>query len=214
MPLSIKICGITSIQDAENAILAGATHIGMIFVPNTPRCINIETAQDISKKVGQRAIRVGVFQDQSLESIRTIQKQIPLDMIQLHGNETPQEIAQFDGPVIKVITLTPQTQLAQIKPFLTANTQTLLLDLPKGSTDTLENVLHADLITQIKALGISVWVAGKLTPENVFSTLKKYHPHGVDCASGVESSPGIKDTTHLNRFCQTIQAFQNQTEEG
>src|SRR5258708_7692977 len=109
--MKIKICGITNIDDAEAAIKCGASYIGIVFIEGTPRCIDLAKAQAISEAVAKRAQVVGVFQDQVVKSIEKTAKLVPLDMVQLHGSESPEFCSAIDLPVIKALSPTfPKVQ--------------------------------------------------------------------------------------------------------
>lgn len=220
--LLIKICGITNEPDAIAAIQAGADWLGLIFVPGTPRFITIETAQVILEKVrsaNPKTQVVGVFQNASHETIQAHLDRLPLNQIQLHGNESPEFCAQIQVPVIKTILIQPELDHAHLNTQAAAylqqpNVQYLLLDLPKGAF--LKNVLNLpnpetfkQFLSQFPCL-----LAGGLNPENTRQALERFQPGGVDVASGVEQSPGRKDVEKMNRFCEIVQKFNPQPNRG
>lgn len=212
--IRIKICGITTVEDAQLAVDAGADFLGLIFAPHSPRRVEIETAREIAQAT--RAIKtapsvrlVGVFQDQDLAEIQAISEQTPLDLIQLHGEEPAALPAQLPLPVIRFAPLTEAIPPASS--WTEANcgrVAALLSEPPKGSGLSLADWLDAypDGETALRAISrkTPLFLAGRLTPDNIAAVLGRVRPFAVDAASGVEIRPGIKDPGKLRAFCATI----------
>jgi phosphoribosylanthranilate isomerase len=192
--IQIKICGVTSPEDARVAIEAGADAIGLNFVPDSIRVLDEETARAISACAAGRVVRVGVFRDAPLQRVRHCVETIGLDVVQLHGDESPEYVAETPFPVIKAL---PANQAlperAQCYPKVD-----LLIDHPAGggSGETWDYERAAALV----AGGRRVWVAGGLSPENVAEAVRRATPHGVDAASGLEREPGKKDPERVRAF--------------
>jgi phosphoribosylanthranilate isomerase len=222
-PIRIKICGITTVEDARLAIEAGADFLGLIFAPRSPRCVEIKTAREIALAVkeetpplgwGGATRLVGVFQDQDLAEIQAVVKQVPLDFIQLHGEEPLSLAAQLPLPVIRF------APLVEAGPLLGWNAEidttgkriaALLLEPPKGSGLSLPDWLEAHPDGEAALRTISretpLFLAGGLTPDNIAAVLHRVRPFAVDVASGVEiqpGAPGRKDAGKLRAFCATI----------
>ncbi|MGE0200414.1 MAG: N-(5'-phosphoribosyl)anthranilate isomerase [Candidatus Melainabacteria bacterium] len=196
----IKICGITSLQDALLAMDAGADLLGFIFVPGTPRHLTPEQAADILRALPKGAVQtVGVFQDADRDFLDRHVTKLPLDAMQLHGSEKPETLNQTALPVIKRLPLTDSFDWPVFGPWRRA--ALWLLDPPKGVS-----VNWADVEIPPPPEGSPpVLLAGGLTPENVMITLNRFPwAAGVDVASGVEASPGRKDPDKVRAFCQTI----------
>lgn len=223
MSMAIKICGITNAQDAEAAVQFGATHIGMIFVPGTRRCIDASVAKLIADQVRQRTKLVGVFCDPVFADIEALAKSGSIDTIQLHGSESPAFCSKFDLPVIKAFNLNLDTvidqgasdfpkdalieiaekflyEVARYRPFC----KHILIDRKKGDTNSkwLEGAMYC-LEAIEEQLG-NYFMAGGLTVGNIKDVICAIRPYGVDVASGVEEVPGIKDHELVRRFCQII----------
>jgi phosphoribosylanthranilate isomerase len=218
----IKICGLTSFEDAKAAVDAGADWLGFIFVPESPRALSMETAKSILSdiKVMYPKIRlVGVFQDVSAVEIQSCLSALPLDAVQLHGNEMAEEFSVLGVPIIKVLLLHPETSVEALKREAQAwieksRVEFFLLDLPKGSG--LKCITEWQEFSELKKLihQLPCLVAGGLNPDNVEQVIGALCPLGVDVASGVEQHPGKKDITRMQNFCRTVKTFKPQTDSG
>ncbi len=219
----IKICGITNVEDAIAAIDAGADCLGLIFVAASPRSISEAQAKTIVEVVRQRESSVklvGVFQNASMEEVTRIVQNVSLDWVQLHGEESPAFCRQMPVPVIKALTvksaLSPDTLLAQLTeyaPSSASNIQLLLLDTPKVSETrnawlAVQDVL-SDAAVRTQLTETPHFLAGGLLPETVPEVIARFHPHGVDVASGVEIAPGKKDGQKLAAFCRAVRQVEN-----
>lgn len=215
-PFRIKICGITSVDDARAAIDAGADAIGLNFYPNSQRFIGRDLeAAGISLETrmkGNRAVNVvGVFVNSAGDVIRKHIDRDGLDVIQLHGDESPECIASFRRiPVIRARRMDDRG-VASIAEDLAACEaagrlpDAVLVDAmtPGRYGGTGETVSWAGLADHPKWLGdVPLILAGGLTPENVAEAIRIVRPAGVDVASGVESSPGVKDYAKMRAFVQ------------
>jgi phosphoribosylanthranilate isomerase len=218
----IKICGITNPSDAIAAMQAGADMLGLIFVPDTPRFVTPEKAHVIVEAVrslNSNTQCVGVFQNASVEIIEAHLAILGLDQVQLHGDETPEFCAQLSARIIKTLLLepdlTPSLLSARAAAYLQQeNIKLLLLDLPKSNK--VKNLLNLPDTLGLKQFlaRFPCLLAGGLTPDNIQAVLTQFYPHGVDVSSGVEQSPGQKETEKMSRFCQIIQNFKPQPNHG
>ena len=216
--MHIKICGITNINDALHAVQAGATHLGIIFVEQSPRFVKLQEAKNIVDAVEKNVIVVGVFQNQSPETITETVVKTGIDAVQLHGDEDPafcRSIALRVGKaVIKTIILeTDQTSEAKrtslndkIASYASSPDQVtyLLFDRAKGlqSGEWLPSALAQVSILEKKKdfLLPPYFFAGGLTSGNIERVLDTINPFGLDVASGVEASPGQKDPALVRGF--------------
>ena len=229
----IKLCGMTLPQDVDAAIAAGATHIGLIMVAQSPRALSIKEANRLSAQIarlpsalhGVPVKRVGVFMDQPLANVQAMAQTIDLDMIQLHGRETPTYCQTLAArwPIIKAFSVRDAaSELAQIDDYA-PYIQLALLDMPKTPVDDWL-AWHRALAQHAEQLTSEVpwWLAGGLTPDNlkqiwglynnlpVDGTKLRSHrnpPQGFDVASGIEQSPGIKDNAKLRQFVKQALAL-------
>src|SRR5437867_795568 len=198
MSVRVKVCGITSIEDAVMAVEAGADALGLMFYERSPRKISIETASAIKNALPPFVVKVGVFADATENVIRTAALS-GLNALQFHGNETPEFVKRFSPTTtIKAFRIQNAASLAQLVAY---NTSAWLLDsytpAQLGGTGT---TFNWDLALQARKLGRPIILAGGLTPENVAEAVRKVRPYGVDVSSGVESAPGKKDPAKVAAF--------------
>jgi len=225
--MHIKICGITNKKDALHAVREGASHIGLIFVAASPRRADRKEARSIINALAKKALVVGVFQNQSAEEIIEIALETEIDMIQLHGDENAdfcREItSRLERPIIKTIIVESSEEAGQealtqklqnkLSPFLApdAPVSYLLFDRIKGDKNP---EWLADALLQIASLKKDrlTWppyfFAGGLNAGNLAEIFKAIKPDGVDIASGVEVSPGIKDPTLVSAFIDGAKTIQ------
>ena len=203
----IKICGIKTVHDALAAMDAGADLLGFNFYSKSPRYISAGQCRDIMavmRKYGQISY-VGVFVNASIAEIRATMETAALSLAQLHGDETPEMVRALDGKGFKAFRGVPD----RLNGFAREDAPALLVDASvKGSYGgtgmTADWKSAAELSKQIPLL-----LAGGLTPENVADAVRQVRPWGVDVASGVESSPGVKDVAKMNAFVQAVRGLQS-----
>ena len=198
----VKICGITRVEDARAALAEGATAIGFVFWPRSPRYIDPERARAIVAALQPPVMTVGVFVNQPADEVNRVAERVGLNAVQLHGDETPAFAAEMNRPVIKALSLANGSADAVGWP----EAVTLLVDAHdtdrRGGTGR-----HADW-TAAAALAARrrVVLAGGLTPDNVGEAIAQVRPFGIDVSSGVESAPGIKDGKKLAALFQAVDA--------
>jgi phosphoribosylanthranilate isomerase len=184
--MMVKICGITRQQDADAAVAHGASAIGFIFWPGSPRFIDPYRARKIAKALPPFVSTVGVFVNQPHEHINGIASLVALSVVQLHGDESPAAARALSRPVLKAIT-EPETASNWPPPAM------LLVDVhdpvKRGGTGNLVDWTMAAKVARDR----HIMLAGGLTPENVAGAVAAVQPWGIDVSSGVEVSPGIKD---------------------
>ncbi|XUU60229.1 phosphoribosylanthranilate isomerase [Erythrobacter sp. HA6-11] len=207
MPTQIKICGLITPETIAASIDAGATHIGLNFYPPSPRFVSEDAAAQIVSNIGNEISKVGVFVDATDEFIEQNLESASLDILQLHGKETPERVrevkAKFGLPVWKVLSIesaedvAKATDYADVADFLLFDTKTPKGALPGGMGMGFDWGL-------LKAYdGTLPWgLAGGLTPENVAEAIRQTGTSLVDTSSGVETAPGIKDVDLITRFCK------------
>ncbi|SIN85880.1 phosphoribosylanthranilate isomerase [Sulfurivirga caldicuralii] len=200
----VKICGITRPEDALAAANAGADAIGLVFYPDSPRAIDIATAWEILEVVPPFVTTVGLFVDADPEWIEEILVEVPLDVLQFHGNESPEQCEQFAHPYIKAIRMRPDTDLSAIAKRY-ADAQGLLLDtyrpgVPGGTGE----VFDWSLVQQ--PCDKPIILAGGLTPDNVADAIAQVQPWAVDVSGGVEKEKGLKDSSKINAFMAAVKA--------
>jgi len=211
----IKICGITSVEDALAAVDAGADAIGLNFYPRSSRFVSLDTAAEISAAVGDQAKKIGVFVNADFPTIQQARDVAKLDGVQLHGDESPEFAAQsFGCPTIRARRFDQHGVAAiegDLKACLAAGRlpDAVLVDAasPGQYGGTGETLSWPDLADHCNWLaGRPLILAGGLTPENIAEAIRTVCPHGVDVASGVESSPGVKDHEKIRAFVEAAKA--------
>src|SRR3989344_1124151 len=191
MRTRVKICGITRIEDAMAAARAGADAIGLVFEPKSPRYVKPDQALAIVRALPPFVTVVGLLVNAAPDTVETILGRVPLDLLQFHGDETPEQCRRYHRPYIKAIHMRPEVNLPEQARRYT-DAEGLLLDtaaanVAGGSGEAFDWSLVPS------GLAKPVILAGGLTPENVAEAVRKVHPFAVDVSSGVEQAKGIKD---------------------
>jgi phosphoribosylanthranilate isomerase len=201
MRVRVKICGITNRRDAELAAEAGADALGFIFVPDTPRYVDSDTARGIIKDLSPWITPVGVFADHPIEEVEHLMHHCGFLTIQLHGLESPEYCRSLTGSVIKAFRVGGGQGLPDLQAY---RVQAYLLDtFVEGRVGGTGKTFPLELATRAKAYG-HVIVSGGLTPENVAQAIRKVGPYGVDVSSGVEMEPGRKDPQKVRDFVARV----------
>lgn len=195
MSLRIKICGITCVEDALAAVDAGADALGFVFAPS-PRSICPETAAAIIRALPPFITTVGLVVNQDPLPILT---RCPLDVVQFHGDESPEKIAACPRRAIKAFRVRSAAELVPAGAYVAA--AALLLDAwVPGKAGGTGHRFDWQLAEEARGLNRPLIIAGGLTPENVGECVRRIRPYGVDVSSGVESAPGRKDQDLLRAF--------------
>lgn len=199
---AIKICGITRKEDALAAARHGANAIGLVFYTKSPRHVTAVQAVELMQALPPFVMSVGLFVDASIEDVMQTLGSVRLDLLQFHGDETPdycrQIFRQSGVPYIKALRVKPDVDLLQYA-LGYQDAKALLLDayvegIHGGTGATFDWALIP------KKLPLPVVLSGGLTPENVTAAVKAARPWAVDVSSGVESSKGIKDAARIAAF--------------
>lgn len=198
----VKICGITSASDAELAIAAGADAIGLVFYEPSPRAVSIEQAQEICACLPPFVTVVALMVNAEAEFVSRLIAQLPVDLLQFHGNEPASYCEQFARPYIKAVRMRPELDLvaafAEYK-----NARALLLDAyQKGVPGGTGERFDWQLIPKERPLPIVL--AGGLNADNVREAITAVAPFAVDVSGGVEQSHGIKDNVKLMTFMDSV----------
>jgi phosphoribosylanthranilate isomerase len=200
----IKICGITSLEDAMASVAAGADALGFNFFRPSPRYIEPGIARRITDQLPERVFTVGVFvNEESPETVEKIASEAGVAAVQLHGDESPEFCDSLtDRYVIKVLRVTPDFDPATAQQF---STDAIMLDAfhheLRGGTG---QVVDWALAAKVRTLHSHLFLAGGLSPENVTSAINAVHPYAVDACSALESAPGRKDVHRVIQFIQAV----------
>ena len=198
----IKICGITNIDDALMTIDAGADALGFNFVPDTPRYLkDTKAAAKIIEQLPPFITTVGLFVNAAPEVIQAIADECHLDMLQLHGDESPQFCRGLNRRVIKAVRVKDESSCSHLSDYRVSG---YLLDTyVKGAMGGTGVVFDWRLAVKAKQYG-QVILAGGLNPDNVGASVQQVRPYGVDVSSGVEVSPGRKDPVKVQTFIRNV----------
>jgi phosphoribosylanthranilate isomerase len=192
----IKVCGITSVSDALHAVEQGATALGFVLWPKSPRAVTVDRAAEIIAALPSHVMTVGVFVNEPIAGIRTAAQRAHLTAVQLHGDEPPAYADALDWPVLRAVSVDEIDVAAGAWSVDTA----LLVDnidpVRRGGTGEAVDWTRAANAAKTRR----VVLAGGLTPENVGTAIRAVHPFGVDVSSGVESAPGVKDLDKVTQF--------------
>lgn len=202
MRTRIKICGFTRADQLLQATQLGVDAVGLVFYPPSPRNVSIEQAHVLCRAIPPFVTVVGLFVDAPAEQVREVLRQVPLTLLQFHGDETPAYCQQFGWPYIKAVRVKPGLDLLQYATdFVSA--RGLLLDayvagVPGGTGERFDwTLIPADL-------PLPVVLSGGLDPETVTEAINSVQPWAVDVSSGVEQGKGNKDLAKMAAFIDGV----------
>jgi len=197
----IKICGITNLEDALMAVEAGADALGFVFFCKSSRHISPDQAALIIRQLPPFVQTVGLFVNEEVKTVNSTADFCGLDIIQLHGEETPEFCSRVNRRVIKAFRVKDMITLDEMKGYQVAG---FLLDTwspsAHGGTGT---TFDWDIAAEASVQG-RIILAGGLTPENVAGAVRKVKPYAVDVSSGVESEPRKKDAVKVRLFIRAV----------
>lgn len=201
MRCRVKVCGITSVADAQMVSYAGADALGLVFYPKSPRNVSLEQARTISQAIPPFITRVGLFLNAERDFITQVLEQVTLDVIQFHGNESAEFCRSFGRPYIKALGMLGQNfyELARAYP----DAQGLLVDshTPGAAGGTGQTFDWTQLPQNYPQALI---LAGGLKADNVYQAIKTTQVYAVDVSSGVESTAGVKDPAKVTAFLNEV----------
>lgn len=198
----VKICGITSLEDALAIVDAGADALGLVFYATSPRAVSIQQAREIAQVAGPFVAVTGLFVDADPEFVNAVLKDVPLHLLQFHGNESPEYCSMFQRPYLKALRMRPELDVnASIRTYPDASG--ILLDayrpgVPGGTGETF------DWARVPASSPKPIVLAGGLSPENVTDAIQATSVYGVDVSGGVESAPGKKDHNKIISFINNV----------
>jgi phosphoribosylanthranilate isomerase len=209
MRTRIKICGITSVEDALAAARLGADAIGLVFYPPSPRYVEVEQAAEIAAALPPFVTTVALFVNADEQTIADVVSRVRIDLIQFHGNECKDYCGLHQRPYIKAVRMSDDVDLdKQLNDFSQA--RGLLLDTYKaGVPGGTGEQFNWDRVPA--HLADKIILAGGLTPENVKDAVVQVHPYAVDVSGGVESAPGKKDTEKMARFIEAVRSQESRS---
>lgn len=202
MRTRVKICGITRLEDAFAAIDAGADALGFVFYPPSPRYVEPAVAEVIIKQLPPFVTTVALFVDESPEQVRAVLDQTGINLLQFHGDESPDYCEQFNHPYFKALRMSPDIDVAaETERFVAA--RAILLDayrpgVPGGTGEAFDwDRIPADIEKPLI-------LAGGLDQHNVAQAIRQVKPYAVDVSGGVEAAKGLKDSSKLISFMNEV----------
>ncbi|MFZ1053181.1 MAG: phosphoribosylanthranilate isomerase [Candidatus Sulfotelmatobacter sp.] len=216
----VKICGMTSLEDALTAVEAGADAVGFVFYEKSPRNITVEAAREIVEKLPERVEKIGVFVGQSAEQVSSISERAELSAVQVYpsSGDGPGSLTDFVQNVqCRMFVAMPGQRVTSEESFgfffseeFLRRTSAVFLDSGNsqhpGGTGTAFDWDNAAQPVSAMSRTIPVVIAGGLTPQNVGAAIRTLQPWGVDVASGVETRPGKKDPEKMRAFVKAVRA--------
>ena len=198
----VKICGITRPQDALAAATLGADAIGLVFWPRSPRAVSVAQARALVDGLPPFVTTVGLFVDATPDELDAVLAEVPLDLLQFHGDESPELCRHTGRPYLKAVRMRPGVDLEQVTVNY-ADAAGLLVDayvagVPGGTGATF------DWDALPSATGLPLVLAGGLDAANVAAAIRRVRPWAVDVSGGVEASKGIKDAAQMAAFMQGV----------
>jgi phosphoribosylanthranilate isomerase len=201
--VKVKICGMTQLKDALFAVDQGATAVGFIFYNKSPRSVTMKAAREIIAKLPPFVDTVGVFVNETTERVNKVADYCGLDLVQLHGEESPAFCRKINRRVIKAFRIKDLQSFKKLEKYSVSG---FLLDTFSenlhGGTG---KVFDWNLAHRAKKMG-PIILAGGLTARNICQAIRQVRPYGVDVCSGVEKEPGIKDPEKVRAFLKNIRS--------
>ena len=211
-PVSVKICGLATVEDVRACADAGANYMGLVFFEKSPRNITIPAARELALAAPMGLVKVALVVNPSDAELDAITGTVPLDMLQFHGRETPERVAEVKAryglPVMKAVGIADGDDLPKLESYFGVADQ-ILVDAkpPKGGELPGGNGLSFDWRLIAGRRWPCPWMlAGGLTPENVAEAVKMTGAKQVDVSSGVEDLPGQKNAKLIQKFVQSSRA--------
>lgn len=205
-----KICGITTPEGVDAAAAAGASWIGLVFFPRSPRHLSLDAARALAARAPEGVARVALVVDADDAEIDALLAAVPVDLLQLHGHETPERVAALRrrAPVMKAVGVAEAADLPALDAYA-AVADALLVDAkpPPGAALPGGNGLAFDWrLLEGRAWPVPWMLAGGLTPENAAEAARVTGAPALDVSSGVETAPGVKDPARIAAFAEALAA--------
>ena len=206
LDIRVKLCGLTALSDIDVAVAAGAAYVGFVFFPKSPRHLDVARAAVMSAAVPAGICKVGLIVDADDAMLDLVTSAVPLDMLQLHGSETPDRVraikARYGLPVMKAVGVATSSDLVALDTYCRVADQVLVdakppkdAQLPGGNGLAFDWQLIAG-----RRWPVPWMLAGGLTPDNVAEAVRLTGARQVDVSSGIESAPGVKDPDLMRAF--------------
>ncbi len=205
LSVRVKVCGLARAEEAQLAVSLGAAALGFIFYPRSPRYVEPEEVRKIISVLPPFVTTVGVFVNESPEKVAEIVSYVGLDLVQFHGEESPEMCARFFPRVIKALRVKDRKDLPRIEAYRGVVRGILLEPYVEGLYGGTGRTLNWDLAVAARAFGVPIILAGGLSPDNIREAILKVRPYAVDVNSGVEKEPGRKDPEKLRALFRALE---------
>ncbi|MCC6710303.1 MAG: phosphoribosylanthranilate isomerase [Gammaproteobacteria bacterium] len=209
MSVRIKFCGITRAEDAQAAAKLGADALGFVFYAPSPRCVGVAQAAAIARELPPFVSKVGLFVNAAADEVEDVCRAVGLDVVQYHGDESPEHCAQAPKPWIKAIRVRPELDIvAECRRYAQASAWLF---------DTYDDKLYGgsgkafDWALLPQQHRRPIILAGGLTPDNVGQAIRSTAPYAVDVSGGIEAAKGIKDHDKMRKFIAEVQRCECET---
>jgi phosphoribosylanthranilate isomerase len=199
----VKICGITRAEDAAVAAKEGADAIGLVFYAGSARAVDVMQAREIVRRLPPFVCKVGLFVDADQEFVDRVAADVPLDLLQFHGEETPDFCRMFRLPFIKAVRMRDGVDLPMLASRYGDATGILVDSYVTGEAGGTGVSFEWNLVSS-SDLQKPLILAGGLTADNIAAAVRKVRPYAVDVSGGVESTKGVKDPAKISRFMDQI----------
>lgn len=206
----VKICGITNVSDAYAAVECGANALGFIFYQKSQRYVSPKKAKEMIERLPWAMIKVGVFVNQEVEEVKEITNYCGLNLVQLHGDESPQYCSQFPvSSLIKAVSPRTEKDVLKLKKY---HVRAILADARKpGCYGGIGKITNWRLAIKVKEIHPLI-LSGGLNSENIREAIETVRPQAVDVNSGVEISPGKKDPDKIRKLIEIVRDTERQQE--
>ncbi len=212
----IKLCGLTQLADVDHAVALGADAIGLVFYPPSPRYVAIERAAELARRAGPFVTVTGLFVNASADDVARVLDQVPLTLLQFHGDETPEQCAEIAGkvglPWLRALRVQPGADLVEFADRFAA-AQGLLLDAFVEGYGGGGHVFDWTLIppqwlpqspSVLPSVAPRLVLSGGLSAQNVAGAIERVRPYAVDVSSGIEAARGVKDHARMTAFMRAV----------
>lgn len=210
--MRVKICGLSTAATIDAAVGAGAAYVGFVFFEKSPRNVGLPLARELALGVADGVCKVALTVNATDAELDAILADVPIDMLQLHGGESPERVAlvkaRFGLPVMKAVGVAHEDDLPALNEYARVADQILVdakppknADLPGGNGLAFDWRLIAG-----RRWAVPWMLAGGLTPENAAEAVRMAGAQQLDVSSGVESAPGVKDAAKIAAFCAAVRS--------
>ena len=211
----IKMCGLTRVEDVQTAVAAGCDAIGLVFYAQSPRYVELEVASKLIQHVPAFIEIVGLFVNAKIDQVIEFSKQLPLSLLQFHGNETPEyceSVSQtLNRRYIRALHIKEGENLLQ-SAALYPNAAAILLDTPSANYGGSGQTFDWSLLKKLPSSFLQpIILSGGLNSANVANAITQVRPYAVDVSSGIENAPGIKDKQKMFAFTKAVFNTNNQS---